>query len=57
MRKEVDWTLTGLQQDFKISEKENEKGDYWMISVETSHADVVVEEKQYFKNKTASVNL
>ena len=23
MRKEVDWTLTGLQQDFKISEKEN----------------------------------
>ena len=57
MRKEVDWTLTGLQQDFKISEKENEKGDYWMISVETSHADVVVEEKQYCTNKTASVNL
>lgn len=48
-------TLTGLQQDFR--KKKNEKGDYWMINVETSHADVVVEEKKYCKNKTANVNL
>lgn len=25
MRKEVDWTLTGLQQDFKISEKKKKE--------------------------------
>ena len=44
--------MTGLQQDFKISEKKkNEKGGYWMINVETSHADVVVEEKNIVRTK------
>ena len=50
MRKEDFDRFTAGFQNFR-KKKKNEKGGYWMINVETSHADVVVEEKNIVRTK------